>query len=89
MNVASIKTDAGNQILDQLKREGWRVVAEYSRLAFDKGIDFDSFTLAKDDQRLQFEWTNWLEWEVTGSEPALNDLISRFDLASTPVKPTP
>ena len=71
MKKIDLDTEKGNQLLEALRRSGWKMVAEYSPLAFDKGIDFDSYTLRKDGQELVIEWTNWFEWEIRGGESAL------------------
>jgi hypothetical protein len=77
VKITGVKTDAGNELLRVLKQEGWRVLDQYSPLAFDKGIDFDSYTLGKGGEPLRFEWTNWFEWDIEGSEPVLNDIRAR------------
>ncbi|AJQ96053.1 hypothetical protein [Gynuella sunshinyii] len=53
--------------------------SEYSKLAFDKGIDFDNYILEKKGVRLEFEWTNWLEWEIFGSIETLQELSEKYD----------
>jgi len=53
-----INTEVGNRILDSLKAEGWRQVAQYSPLAFDKGIDYDSYRLRRGLDELVLEWDN-------------------------------
>lgn len=75
-----LETAAGNEIIDDLKKKGWRRTAQYSPFAFDKGIDFDSYTLKNKDLVLTFEWCNWFEWEVKGSTAALNILILDYSL---------
>ena len=74
MKVIDLETGKGAEIMDALKADGWKKVAEYSCLAFDKGIDFDSYTFARDNARLVFEWTNWSEWEITGTRAAVEAL---------------
>ena len=80
MVIEYIETELGNRLLDTLKSEGWRVVAQYSPLAFDKGIDYDSYTLRKDRQELLLEWDNWFEWKLTGPDELLTGLAGRFSL---------
>lgn len=75
-----IETELGNTILDKLKSERWRVISQYSPLAFDKGIDYDSYTLQKGQEKLEFEWDNWFEWKISGSEMVLAELATRFSL---------
>lgn len=40
-----VDTILGNEIIENLKREGWKVKKQYSWLMMDKGIDFDNYTL--------------------------------------------
>ncbi len=81
MKIAYIETELGNQIIENLLKSGWKKTKEYNVLAFDKGIDFDSYTLKKGSAQLKFEWTNWFEWEVTGSKPAIEALIKTYELS--------
>lgn len=80
MKIEYIETEKGNEILIRLKEEGWRVADQYNQYAFDKGIDYDSYTLRKGDKELHFEWTNWFEWEIQGNEAEIGVLIKRFGL---------
>ncbi|WP_416391661.1 hypothetical protein NR756_03575 [Alloalcanivorax xenomutans] len=80
MKVIDLDTETGNQLLETLISEGWKKVKEYPSLAFDKGIDFDSFTLRKDGLELVLEWTNWAEWEIRGDDAALKALADRYAL---------
>lgn len=73
-----IETAKGNEILDQLKSEGWKTKSQYSPLAFDKGIDYDRYELVLKDKAIVFEWTNWFEWELTGTEEILGEIKQRF-----------
>lgn len=80
MKVIDLDTEKGNQLLETLMSEGWKKIKEYPSLAFDKGIDFDSFTLRKDGLELVLEWTNWVEWEILGDDAALEELADRYAL---------
>jgi hypothetical protein len=78
LTVADIKTDVGNDILTQLVRAGWVVKGEYALTAFDKGIDYDSYTLARDGARLEFEWSNWDEWQIRGPREIVQAICAEF-----------
>ncbi|MGH1484955.1 MAG: hypothetical protein ACRBCI_01970 [Cellvibrionaceae bacterium] len=80
MKLININTKLGNKILEDLKNDGWKKTKEYSILAFDKGIDYDSYTIKKNKLKLEFEWTNWLEWEISGSHSELNFLTKQYNL---------
>lgn len=83
VKIENIETGLGNSIIAALKNEGWKVSGQYNWLAFDKGIDFDSYTLKKDNEKLYFEWTNWFEWEVQGNEKEIDYLVTKFRLNKT------
>jgi hypothetical protein len=83
MKIENIDTEKGNEILVQLRKDGWKISDQYNRLAFDKGIDFDSYTLKKGDEKLYLEWSNWFEWEIQGSEREIGHIIAKFNLEST------
>jgi len=79
MKAIDIKTETGNEILDVLvKTKGWRIQSQYDAIAFDKGIDFDSYTLEKNGMELYFEWTNWFEWEISGDPVTIQKLSQDF-----------
>ncbi len=81
MKVVNIKTESGKQILKALvKSDGWCIQSQYDESAFDKGIDFDSYTLEKKQIELYFEWTNWFEWEISGDPETIQKLSHDFGL---------
>ena len=93
LKIEFVETALGNRIMDALKQRGWKLTQQYSPLAFDKGIDFDSYTFKNREQKLHFEWTNWFEWEVTGTSPTPEDLARAYGLnlkpADDPLRLTP
>ncbi|RKF18900.1 hypothetical protein DBZ36_10360 [Alginatibacterium sediminis] len=66
--------------MEQLKREGWKVRSQYSPLAFDKGIDFDSYELVLGSSTLYMQWDNWFEWKLSGPPTFIEQLKQRFEL---------
>lgn len=82
MIIEHINTELGNQIIADLRQAGWRKTKEYSPMAFDKGIDYDSVTLVLGEQTLEFEWSNWFEWSVSGSGQAIQALAQQYGLKS-------
>ncbi len=80
MTVADIKTEVGNRVLTQLVRAGWVVEYEYPNSTIDKGIDFDAYTIAKDGEHLEFEWTNWDEWQIRGSRSVVQAVCAEFGI---------
>lgn len=82
VSLEMIDTEVGNRILDSLKAEGWKQVAQYSPLAFDKGIDYDSYRLRRGPVELRLEWDNWQEWTISGPRTTLGELARRFSLKS-------
>ena len=81
--IEDINSELGNSILSELVQCGWEVTEEYAKDAFDKGIDFDSYTLKKNDATLIFEWDNWTEWIVKGDENTINVIRKKYKLSNT------
>jgi hypothetical protein len=79
MKIEFIDTDIGEKIIKDLKRFGWRLIDEYP-MVFDKGIDYDFYTLERENLEMKFEWTNWFEWEVSGSDESLVEISERYKL---------
>lgn len=77
MKITDVKTETGIKLLRALKQEGWTVLDQYDPSAFDKGVDFDSYTLMMGEERLRFQWTNWLEWDIEGSASLLDEISIR------------
>ncbi|MCP1339576.1 hypothetical protein NJR55_08195 [Idiomarina sp. M1R2S28] len=71
-------TSKGNELLETLRSEGWKIKSQYSPLAFDKGIDYDRYELVLYEHKLLLEWNNWFEWELTGADDLLLKLQTRF-----------
>jgi len=82
MKVTDIKTEVGNKILEDLASQGWKTIREYSPVAFDKGVDFDSYTLRKGKSELNFKWNNWFEWEIVGMKDELEIIVEQYSLSS-------
>ena len=81
MKAIDIKTEIGIEILQSLVRaNGWHIQQQYDESAFDKGVDFDRYVIEKNGLELCFEWTNWLEWEITGDSNILERLSSQYGL---------
>ena len=82
MKLVDIKTDIGNKILEDLIAEGWKKTREYSPVAFDKGIDFDSYVFKRGNSKLKFNWTNWFEWEIIGEKNELQIIAEKYRLSA-------
>ncbi|PZW45237.1 hypothetical protein [Pseudomonas sp. URMO17WK12:I2] len=80
VTLEAIDTEVGNRILESLKANGWRQVAQYSPLAFDKGIDYDSYRLRRGLEELRLEWDNWFEWTLSGPRERIEAIAKRFSL---------
>ena len=78
MRIEDIETDFGAQVLKNLISDGWRVISEYDKNAFDKGIDFDSYRIYKNGEHLEFEWDNWTEWKISGSEKEIDKIKEQY-----------
>lgn len=80
ITLENIDTQVGNRLLETLKAEGWRQVEQYSPLAFDKGIDYDSYRLRRGLEELRLEWDNWFEWKLSGPRERIEEIAERFSL---------
>ncbi|WHI46430.1 hypothetical protein ACJJIW_20800 [Microbulbifer sp. JMSA004] len=63
-----------------VKEHGWRIQSEYNLDAFYKGIDYDCYILEKHGDEIHMEWTNWLEWEISGEQSTLKSLSITYGL---------
>lgn len=81
VTLENIETEVGNRILGSLKAEGWRQVAQYSPMAFDKGIDYDSYRLRRGREELRLEWNNWMEWKISGPIEIIDEIARQVSLA--------
>lgn len=68
----NIQTETFNLLLQHLKKESWKITAEYG--GFDKSIDFDFYELQKGDTAISLAWSNWFEGEVKASNLVLAEL---------------
>ena len=80
VTLENIDTQVGNRILDTLKAEGWRQVEQFSPLAIQKGIDYDSYRLRRGLDELRLEWDNWFEWKLSGPSELVEEIAERFSL---------
>jgi hypothetical protein len=78
MTVTDIKTDAFNQIVKDLRKEGWRRIEEYDNI--DAWIDYGMVRLKKKGVILKFEWTNWDEGSVEGPDDVVQAIKSKYEL---------
>ena len=77
--ISDVRTETGAAVLKSLISDGWKVSSEYSVDMFDKGVDFDFYTLKRGTLRLHFEWDNWMEWSITGSRRALVQACDKIE----------
>lgn len=80
VTLENIDTEVGNHILATLKAEGWRQVEQFSPLAIQKGIDYDSYRLRRGLDELRLEWDNWFEWKISGPGEVIEEIAERFSL---------
>jgi len=78
MIVTDIKTETFNQILKNLRSEGWKKVEEYDNI--DAWIDYGMVLLKKKDLVLKFEWTNWDDGSVDGPDDVVQAIKSKYTL---------
>ena len=80
-----VDTELGEEILQFLESKGWKIKTQYSPLMFDKGIDYDSYTLKLAGDRVEFEWDNWFEWKIIGPSKILTEIAQEYALKLKPV----
>jgi hypothetical protein len=73
--IEGIPTSDFNEILATHVRSGWTKCYEYDGM--DAWIDYGRVDLRKGSIRLRFEWTNWLEGEISGPRDVIRDLSQR------------
>jgi hypothetical protein len=74
-----IKTEVWNNIISELKNNGWDTIFKYE--GFDVGIDRDAVTLKNNkNQTIEFTWDNWSEGVITSEEEILKELENKFDI---------
>jgi len=62
MIATTIKTDLWHTIIEDLQTDGWKITQQYEGM--DAGIDYNAYTLKKEDAIIKFEWDNWSEGEI-------------------------
>ncbi|GIJ93981.1 hypothetical protein CAPN001_13100 [Capnocytophaga stomatis] len=60
----NIPTEIFYKIVDYLKENSWKLIAEYSPEIFDKAIDFDLYQFEKENETIQMIWDIWFEGEI-------------------------
>ena len=74
-----IKTEVWNNIITELKNNGWDTIFKYE--GFDAGIDYDAIALKNNkNQIIEFAWDNWCEGDITGEEDILKELENKFNI---------
>ncbi len=78
MKIVDIPTATFNEIVKQLRREGWRKTEEYD--GFDAWIDYGRVVLEKGNARFCCEWDNWTEGRLDGPDDVVLQLADRYQL---------
>jgi hypothetical protein len=73
-----IKTETFNHILDAYLEAGWKAIFVYDGI--DAWIDYGRVDLEKSGLKLCFEWTNWDEGDISGTEALIRDIKQTFQL---------
>ncbi len=72
MKFADIPTETFNLIMKDLRSQGWRKIEEYD--GFDAWIDYGKVVLRKNGEQLVFEWDNWEEGRVEGTDSTIAEI---------------
>ena len=81
VRIEGVPTPKFNQILKAHLAKGWVKTYEYE--GFDAWIDYGRVDLRSGREILRFEWTNWLEGEISGSPGAVAELTAAYNLPPT------
>lgn len=73
----NIKTDKWNEIIQILKKEGWKTTYKYDN--FDAGIDFDFIRLERKGEKILLAWDNWFEGEIKCTSKQLEELENQIE----------
>lgn len=76
----NIDTDIFYSIVNFLKKNDWKLIAEYSDEIFDKGIDFDLYQFSKNNETILLVWNNWFEGEIKATMENLNEISEHFNI---------
>ena len=76
MVLSDIPTETFNQIIADLCTEGWTKSAEYAGM--DAWIDYGMVVLKRGRDFLKFEWDNWSEGSIEGSDTHVQAIKDRF-----------
>ena len=78
IRVENVPTETFNEILKAHLARGWVKTYEYE--GFDAWIDYGRADVQSGQETLRFEWTNWLEGEISGSRSAVERLSAAYKL---------
>ena len=73
-----IPTSRFNEILAAYIGSGWEKQYEYDGM--DAWIDYGRVDIEKGSGQLRFEWTNWLEGEISGPPNVLREIAENFEV---------
>jgi hypothetical protein len=76
----SIDTGIFYSIIEYLKTNNWKLMAEYDENIFDKGIDFDLYQFSKNGETLLLVWNNWFEGEIKAKAKTLDEIATHFKI---------
>lgn len=67
-----IKTSQWHDTIEKLVENGWTCIDQYEGV--DAGIDYNSYTLQREQDLIKFEWYNWTEGEFKCSIELLREI---------------
>src|SRR5690606_11491441 len=78
--VTNIETYIFYSIIKFLRKNDWKLIAEYSDEIFDKGIDFDLYQFSKNNETILLVWNNWFEGEIKTTTETLDKIAEHFKI---------
>lgn len=77
----NIDTSTFYSVINFLKDNDWKLIAEYRNDIYDKAIDFDLYQFKKEAEIITMVWDNWDEGAIKSSEKNLLSISNQFNLS--------
>ena len=78
VKLSGLGTDLGYDFIVHLKKNGWIQIGQYSPSMFDKGVDYDRYSFFKWFKLISMEWSNWMDWDISGGTAGLMSEITKY-----------
>jgi len=76
----NIDTSTFYSVINFLRDNDWKLIAEYRNDIYDKAIDFDLYQFKKETEVITMVWDNWEEGTIKSTEKNLLLISKQFNL---------